>query len=248
VRSPIDNQSTADQKLVSVRTLVVFLALFVAAPAFSDEADISEEARRHFDVGSKAYDLLRWTEALEHFQAAYELRQDPALLFNIGQCQRQLGQRAAAVHSYRAYLEHVPNAPNRQTVLDKIAELEAGAPPPPAPLASAKPQPAESRVATVAPPPVRPRRWRPGAAGPVLIALGTAAAATGIGLAAYGNQVDGRVAGAPSLAQAERYESDRDKFENAGWAMIAVGGAAAVAGIVVLTVDSVRARRRERAR
>jgi tetratricopeptide (TPR) repeat protein len=234
-------------KLIDVRISVMLLALVGASVARADE--VSDEARRRFEVGEKAYDLQRWSDALEQFQAAYELRQDPALLFNIAQCQRQLGKRVAAAHSYRAYLEHVPDAPNRQQVLDKIAELEAGAAPareatpaptsPPAPVALSPPP--------NAPPPAqraRAPRWRPNPAGPVLIALGTAAAAVGIGLAVHGDQLDKDVLNAMTLATAEQFARDRDGFENSGWAIIAVGGSAAVAGIIVLTVESIRAHRR----
>src|SRR5262249_44458780 len=116
--------------------------------------------------------------------------QAPELLFNIGQCYRNLGRYEEATKSYQAFLRVTPNAPNRAKVEALIAEMEAarekqpkeaspapGAPPEPHPAASGEgaPQP----PITPAPSPDKPR----GARAPSIYLLGGAAAAAAAGLA-----------------------------------------------------------------
>jgi tetratricopeptide (TPR) repeat protein len=85
------------------------------------------EAKVHYERGMKAYNLQKFDVALSEFQTAYVEHPDPAFLFNIGQCQRQLAQYEAAAKSYRAYLSQQPDAPNRDEVLTRIADMEKGA-------------------------------------------------------------------------------------------------------------------------
>ena len=70
-------------------------------------------------------------------------------LFNLGQCERQLGHPDEAIRFYHSFLREQPKAPNRQDVLHKIEEMEAlqkakpaetdKVAPPPAPIAPAEP-------------------------------------------------------------------------------------------------------------
>ena len=91
-------------------SLVVSIILASGRLAHADDAT----AKHHFEAGAKAYNLQRFGESLTEFRAAYQERADPALLFNIAQAQRQLGQYDAAARSYRAYLHEQPDAPNRE--------------------------------------------------------------------------------------------------------------------------------------
>ena len=127
-------------------SLVVSIIVASGRLAHADDAT----AKRHFDAAAKAYNLQRFDEALTEFRAAYQERADPALLFNIAQAQRQLGQYDAAARSYRAYLHEQPDAPNRDDVAHWITEMDeaarkqlaATAPPaasPPIPTATATP-------------------------------------------------------------------------------------------------------------
>jgi len=97
-----------------------------------------------------AYNLQRWDDALVMFQRAYEELHEPAFLFNIAQCQRQLGQYAAANRSYRAYLAALPDAANRdqaRNLAEKMARLsEAEHPIAPTPAPMTSPTPVVPRV------------------------------------------------------------------------------------------------------
>lgn len=50
-----------------------------------DEDPVIAEARAEYKSGSDAYALGNYEVAVKHFERAYELSQEPALLFNLGQ-------------------------------------------------------------------------------------------------------------------------------------------------------------------
>jgi tetratricopeptide (TPR) repeat protein len=75
-------------------------------------------ANAQFQVGAFA-------EALRLYREAYGLRAVPNILFNIGQCHRQLKEYDKAIFAYRNYLAAAPNAPNRADAEAIIAEVEA---------------------------------------------------------------------------------------------------------------------------
>jgi iron complex outermembrane receptor protein len=150
---------------------VAALVLLVSAAASASPRD---EARRHFAEGSRLYRAAEYKGALAEFTAGYLAKPDPTFLFNIGQCDRMLGDLESAVRHYRAFLDQLPAAPNREAVKRFLAETEAAlaqqrqAPPPPK---ESPPPPAPApppMVAQPAPPPTAPapsepksvrRRW-----------------------------------------------------------------------------------------
>ncbi|MBN2576244.1 MAG: tetratricopeptide repeat protein [Deltaproteobacteria bacterium] len=149
--------------------VVVFWGLGNAGSSFAAEPSktAKQEAKARFTTGQRHYNLNEFAEALIEFKEAYRLLPDPAFLYNLGQCERQLGHHEEALRFYRSFLREEPKAPNRLEVLNKIEELEAAikskeaeaekaVPPPPA-LEPAKPvsPPAEAQPA-VAPAPLPP--------------------------------------------------------------------------------------------
>lgn len=102
--------------------LVAAVALFGAAPAGADNRDV---ARNLYREATSQYDVGEYSKALELFKSAYLAYQDPALLFNMAQCQRQLGAKQEAVRTYKSYLRNVADAPNRDEVQRIIAGLES---------------------------------------------------------------------------------------------------------------------------
>ena len=67
--------------------------------------------------------------AIDEYTKAYELLDDPVVLFNRGECFRRIGDAEPPIDDYREFLEKVPNAPNRADIEAKIAALEAPEPP-----------------------------------------------------------------------------------------------------------------------
>ena len=94
------------------------------AGGLSDK-DAKQEAKARFVSGQSHYNLNEFTPALDDFKEAYRLLPDPVFLYNLGQCERQLGHLEEAIRFYRSFLREQPKAPNRQDVVHKIDEMEA---------------------------------------------------------------------------------------------------------------------------
>lgn len=137
---------------------LIAVVAFFSTPAVAQDG--KAQARQHFEKGKNLYDAGDFAPALAEFKEAFSLKDDPAFLFNMGQCHAKLGNDAAALHAYKSYLRRKPDAPNRVQVEARIAELEerqkqadlarATEPPAPAPAASLPTSP-DSASATSTP-------------------------------------------------------------------------------------------------
>ncbi len=125
------------------------------------------EMKQHYEKGQRAYDVGKYSDAIDEYAKVYEIGGNPAMLFNIAQAYRLNNQPGEAVRFYKRFLQRAPNAPNRADVEQKIAEMErveekarTSAPPPPAAPAAAVPTtpapPATPPPAPAAPPPPPP--------------------------------------------------------------------------------------------
>ena len=111
--------------------LVVLLSLS-AAPAKGKPKDPPPaaandpvaRAKELFQRAQKLYAQARYAEAITQFEEAYLLKPHPVISFNIGKCWEQLGETAKALRAYRDYLRLSPNATDKDTVSDAIANLE----------------------------------------------------------------------------------------------------------------------------
>ncbi len=148
-----------------MRALAIVVLVAMAATA---HAEPSREARAHFEAGQRHHKLGRFAEAIDEYQRAYELAPLPDLLFNIGQCYRNLKNWERAIFFFDRYLEEAPDSRDAELVRSLIAELEetiARETPPPtstATLAEVLPPPPPPPI--VVPPPVEPepavyQRW-----------------------------------------------------------------------------------------
>ena len=99
------------------------LLLATAGPSRAE--DPKQEAKARYTTGQSHYNLNEFQEALQDFKEAYRLFPDPVFLFNVAQCERQLGNLDEAIKFYRSYLRNKPKAPNRQEVLRRIDEMQA---------------------------------------------------------------------------------------------------------------------------
>jgi tetratricopeptide (TPR) repeat protein len=98
----------------------VVLASFISHASADDRA----RARSAFRAGSQHYNLGEFQQALDSFKEAYRNYEDPSFLYNIAQCERQLGHKREAVREYRAYLNNSESADNRDSVRQIIGQLE----------------------------------------------------------------------------------------------------------------------------
>ena len=90
------------------------------ARAQDKPVDPKVAAKEHYTRGTSFYDLGRYDDAIKEFEAAYQLKNDPAFLYNLAQSYRQAGNHEQAVHFYKTYLRYVPKAPNRADIEEKI--------------------------------------------------------------------------------------------------------------------------------
>lgn len=82
------------------------------------------EMKLHYEKATRAYDVQKYSEAVEEYQKAYEIGGDPAMLYNVAQSYRLADQLTEALRFYRRYLQRSPNARNREDVERKITDLE----------------------------------------------------------------------------------------------------------------------------
>jgi len=113
-------------------------------------ADDAAAARDHAQKATTFYKLAKYDDAIREFEAAYEAKADPALLYNIAQCHRLAGHDGEALRLYRNYLRDAPRGPYRSQAEEWIATLQksAASPPPPATV-SPPPAPPETPPAPV---------------------------------------------------------------------------------------------------
>jgi len=133
--------------ILALATLVV-CAVAPAAARAESEAEKKAQAKDHYEMATRFYDVGKYGEAIDEYEQAYLLIEDAALLFNIGQAYRLWDRPEDAIRAYKNYLRRRPEASNRADVEKKIADLERivddhrrGVPaqPPPAPVQPAQP-------------------------------------------------------------------------------------------------------------
>jgi len=158
--------------------------LLAMIAALSLPARAEDTWKQHYERGATLFDLEKYPDAAKEFETAYEMKQNPAFLFNIGQSYRLAGKAEKAIGFYKTYLRKQPAAANRAEVEARIAELEklveqqrkaAAEPPhgtietaPAAPPAAAPAPTAPAPLAAAAPPPAAaPMRSQPTAPEPL---------------------------------------------------------------------------------
>lgn len=129
--------------------------LLPAAAAEALDQAALERYQGHYDRGVALYKQERYAEAIPELVAAYEIKQLPRLLFNIGQAHRQLGHSREALSYYERYLAlDVDIKPDERARVEALiattrALLKGTTTPPPQPPQQQPP-----------PPPDEPRRFR----------------------------------------------------------------------------------------
>jgi tetratricopeptide (TPR) repeat protein len=105
-------------------TTAVVVGILITTLVPQASAKDRKLASEQYRIGLQHFSLGEFEEALRLFKESYRNSDDPILLFNIGQCHRQLNQKGDALRSYRVFLSQVPNAPNRDEVKQLIVTLE----------------------------------------------------------------------------------------------------------------------------
>jgi tetratricopeptide (TPR) repeat protein len=251
-----------------LRSLVTALVLSIGLPhavARADEAALL--AKEHYRRGTKLFDLQKYADAAAEYERAYDAKEIPALLYNIGQAYRFAGEHQKALAAYRSYLRHSPDAPNRAEVNGYIEEVKKAlaakqalpaqpqpAPPPPVDAHPTPPPPAQVVVTPPEPP-------KPPPGDPKQLALGRKLRWAGIGVGAVG--VAGLVLGGvfagltvktndelnhpaqtnPPPPYDKSLEQHGRLYQNLTPVMFAVGGVALAGGAALFVVGSKKVQR-----
>jgi tetratricopeptide (TPR) repeat protein len=172
------------------------LSAFVAHSALADKST----ARQAYDKGVKQYNLGEYEAALKAFTDAYDEFPDPTLLYNLAQCQRQLGHRQKAITLYKSYLRETDgktqNAGEVKRLIalleqdvarEEAAKKQPSSSTPPQDAQTAAPSPANPSPFASTPPPVplTAERHQTRATRTLKVA-GIAAGAAGVALVAVG--------------------------------------------------------------
>jgi tetratricopeptide (TPR) repeat protein len=102
------------------------VAALLAAWAWEGRAAAgdTEEARAYADKATAAFALTHYAAAAESFEKAFELKPDPALLYNAAQSHRLAGNKERALALYRNYLRLYAKKDKRPEIEARIDELE----------------------------------------------------------------------------------------------------------------------------
>lgn len=111
--------------MIAARALVIAAWCVVAIAPGPAHADVATRAaQRYFEQGEQLFKLGRFSAALREYQKAFDAEPLPELLYNIGQCYRNVGDYEHAILNFKAYLNLLPNAPDRAQVETLIENLE----------------------------------------------------------------------------------------------------------------------------
>ncbi|MSP61893.1 MAG: tetratricopeptide repeat protein [Myxococcales bacterium] len=99
-----------------------FALLLVAGVARGEDRAAAKE---HYKRATTLYDLRRYREAAKEYEAAFEAKDEPELLFNAAQAYRLGGEFGDAIALYRSFLRRAPAAPNRVEVEGLIEDSTA---------------------------------------------------------------------------------------------------------------------------
>lgn len=96
------------------------------------DAELTLAARQHFDQALAHYDRGEFAQALAEFKVADRLFPHPDFQLNMARCEARLSRKAEARTHLRAFLAARPNDPDAPALRKELAELERAleAPPP----------------------------------------------------------------------------------------------------------------------
>jgi hypothetical protein len=84
------------------------------------------EARDRFRRGGEFYQNGDWAHAIEEYRAAFEIWNNPIILFNLAQAYRSDGQLTQAVETFNRYLQEAPSLTREQRaeVEEAVREIQ----------------------------------------------------------------------------------------------------------------------------
>ncbi len=228
------------------RASTLLLLIAVSGVAHADDP---EQRKVHFERGNQLATAGDHRGAVAEFQAAYAAAPHPNLLYNIGveyqflshspddSPEVRLANARMAVTYFRRYLSEAPNPPNRAEAEAAIARLEEEQKAFRAPTEPVTTEPVP-RPDITTPPPAH-------GVGTVRLALGLTGVTVGALMAVAGAVLWGIAVSDNSGANSAPTEGERDDRKAtaaneraAGISLVAIGGAAVVAGALALSLPA----------
>jgi tetratricopeptide (TPR) repeat protein len=212
-----------------------------AAAARGDEEATVRAARQHYLKGAALFDLERYDDAITEYEAAYQAKNDPSLLFNIAQAHRKAHHLEPAIHFYQAYLARDPDTEDRARIEQRITELQSQLPAAAKATATAATATANTPAAATRAP--RPARAKLGAGVAVGVA-GVGLAIGGIVLTALSGHAANQLTAANNghAAYDPRLYSTYQNDATSGGVMLGIGAGALATGGALLTLELRRRR------
>jgi len=210
--------------------LIAAAALPRPAGAGAQPDPAVELARSLYEKGQRQYDLGHFADARQLFESAYEAKAAPALLFNIAQCHRKLGDLRRAAALYRSFLHADPEnrgAPIARDLLQQVEEALQRE-------TSARPAPPQALAAATASPPTTAShvRWPAMVAGGTAGALLAVAVAESLGARSATNELAQlHQQGTVSPADDARLRSEAESRRSRATVLYVVSAVAAAAGV-----------------
>ncbi len=220
-------------KIGMILSLALIANLAYAAPS----ADPKTKAKAHYLAGRAFFDAGDHARAITEYEAAYEIAPHPEMLFNLAQVHRAAGHNRKALEYYLQYLKESPDGRVADRARDGVDQVTAII----AQEKEAADRDEAARRAAAAPPP-KPVEWQPPRSRWVALGVGVG----GLALAITGGALLGVVAhdykqhpcantSTCSPAEEKQVVDLRPKAY-AGYALTAIGGAAAVGGFIAFIV------------
>jgi tetratricopeptide (TPR) repeat protein len=100
---------------------LVVVALLGGRAALADDAS---DAKSHYQKATAHYAVGEYKEAADEYEAAFKLKQDPALLYNAAQSHRLAGNNQKALLLYKNLVKLYPNTKYSTEAKDRIEKLE----------------------------------------------------------------------------------------------------------------------------
>lgn len=111
--------------MIGNRVLILAASCALVASTVPAHAGVTTRAaQRYFEQGELLFKQGQFSAALREYQRAFDAEPLPELLYNIGQCYRNLLDYDHAILNFRTYLSLLPNAPDRAEVESLIENLE----------------------------------------------------------------------------------------------------------------------------
>ena len=204
------------------------------------EPDI-QLAKKYFTLGSELFDRGDYKEALAQFNKSFQYSSRPELHYNMARCHELLGQHLEAKDFYERYLTSEPD--NAEMIRSRVANLERL-------IAKKKQEDSQAnkpKVPAKGAASMPDIKTRQGGAIPVagwsLVGFGGAALVAGAVLGGLAMSKESELEqafaeGQRTLAEIQDGEAQGEALQTGAIISLAVGGAAAAAGAILLILNS----------